>query len=584
LLAGILGIFLVANQLAWLNVQFTSPRLVRDDVRGAAEYLNTYARPEDLIVVHDTLIRFTFDYYYQGPAPVISVPLYHQVEANTAIDELESIVEPGKRIWFLKEPTPRNGLDRQVLIDWVEDHWPKVFERSFPRMWLNVGLSAFLPEPEVTSIPATTASKETNWPGVLRMESYEIPAEAASGADFWLTTYLSQHQPEAREYTLSFSFIDEMGQEWAEVNKVIKRGFPPLTDKPGQVMRYDQQFVLPAGLPPGQYQVWLRLLDTVSGQAIPLANGDLEHHLSDVAVKAASCRDNDNPISAHLDSGMRLGPEIELHGYDWPEEEYRPGHLLPVKLWWCARQDPTSDYLLRLQLRDEAGHTVAESQESLSQLDYPLTQWQAGQLIMGQSGIVIPAQADEEQYQLYLSLIESDSGVALPAGWPLGRRSLELGPVKVKPWSIETELPPISHTLRADFGQPLLAKLHGYDISTMELPPGDYLDISLIWRSAVESIPASYTVFLHLEDEQGQILAQGDGLPAGGFRPTTSWRQDEVIVDDHTIQVPAGLEPGTYSLWVGLFDPNTNERLPIFVDGVQQPDDRLLLKRLEVVN
>jgi hypothetical protein len=203
---------------------------------------------------------------------------------------------------------------------------------------------------------------------------------------------------------------------------------------------------------------------------------------------------------------------------------------------------------------------------------------------MGQSGIVIPAQADEEQYQLYLSLIESDSGVSLPAGWPLGRRSLELGPVKVKPWSIETELPPISHTLRADFGRPLLAKLHGYDISTMELPPGDFLDISLIWRSAVESIPASYTVFLHLEDEQGQILAQGDGLPAGGFRPTTSWRQDEVIVDDHTIQVPAGLEPGTYSLWVGLFDPNTNERLPIFVDGVQQPDDRLLLKRLEVVN
>jgi hypothetical protein len=149
---------------------------------------------------------------------------------------------------------------------------------------------------------------------------------------------------------------------------------------------------------------------------------------------------------------------------------------------------------------------------------------------------------------------------------------------------METELPPISHSLRADFGQPPLVELHGYEISTMEIAPGELLDISLIWRSAVDSIPTSYAVFLHLVDGQGQILAQGDGLPAGGFRPTTSWRQDEVIVDEHTIQVPAGLDPGTYDLWVGFFDPETNERLPIFIDGIQQADDRLLLEDLQIGN
>jgi hypothetical protein len=553
-------------------------------VRGAAEYLNKYANPEDLIVVHDTLIRFTFDYYYHGSTPVISLPLYYLVDTNAAIDDLESVVEPGKRIWFLKEPTPRNGIDRQVLIDWAEDNWPKVFERPFPRMWLQVGLSAFLPEPEVTSIPATTTSQAINWPGVLRMEGYEIPAEATSGADLWLTFYLSQQQPEAKEHTLSLSFIDERGQEWAVVDKVIKRGFPPLTDKPGQVMRYDQQFLLPAGLPPGQYQVWLRLVDTASGQVIPLDNGDLDVHLSDLAVQAVSCAEGDNQVPARFKSGARLRGEIELQGYDWPEEEYRPGHLLPVTLWWCARQNPKSDYLLRLQLRDGAGQIVAESLESLGQLDYPPTQWPPGQLIMGQSAIVVPAQADEEEYQLHLSLVEPDTGKAIPVGWPFGRRSIPLGPVEVSPWPMETKLPPISHSLRADIGQPALVELHGYEISSMEIAPGDLVDISLIWRSVVDSIPTSYAVFLHLVDEQGQILAQGDGLPAGGFRPTTSWRQDEVIVDEHTIQVPAGLGPGTYDLWVGFFDPETNERLPIFIDGVQQPDDRLLLERLEIGN
>jgi hypothetical protein len=580
----VLGILLVASQVDWLHVQFTSPRLVRDDVRGVAEYLNTYAGPNDLIVVHDTLIRFTFDYYYHGSAPVTSIPLYHQVDAKTAIDNLRSVVEPGKRIWFLKEPTPRNGIERQALTEWIRENWPEVFERSFPWMWLEVGLSAFVPEPEVANIPSTAASKEIIWPGVLRMEGYEIPAEATSGADLWLTFYLSQQQAEAKEHTLSFRFIDEKGQEWAQVDKVIKSGFPPLTDKPGELMRYDQQLLLPAGLPPGQYQVWLRLLDTASGRAIPLSNGEPDLHLSELAVDAASCGENSDQFRARFVSGSRLGQEIELQGYDWPEEEYRPGHLLPLKLWWCARQNPESDYLLQLRLIDQDGRTVADSEESLSRFDYPPTQWQPGQLIFGQSSIMIPAQAEKEQYELFLSLIEPDTEVELPVGWPLGRRSLPLGTVRVKPWSKETELPPISHPLRADFGQPPLVEFHGYETSTIEIAPGDSVDISLIWRSAVESIPASYTVFLHLVNEQEQILAQGDGLPMGGFRPTTSWRQDEVIVDDHTLQVPAELAPGTYNLWVGLFDPATNERLPIFIDGVQQLDDRLLLEMVQIGN
>jgi hypothetical protein len=44
------------------------------------------------------------------------------------------------------------------------------------------------------------------------------------------------------------------------------------------------------------------------------------------------------------------------------------------------------------------------------------------------------------------------------------------------------------------------------------------------------------------------------------------------------------LGPGTYDLWVGFFDPETNERLPIFIDGIQQADDRLLLEDLQIGN
>ena len=104
-------------------------------------------------------------------------------------------------------------------------------------------------------------------------------------------------------------------------------------------------------------------------------------------------------------------------------------------------------------------------------------------------------------------------------------RSLDASALKV---------PSIPNSLRADFGQPPLIELHGYDLAGLsvdEASPGDNLELTLFWRSLSESITTSYSVLVHLTDETGEIVAQGDGRPASGFRPTTSWRQGEVIVD-----------------------------------------------------
>jgi hypothetical protein len=83
-------------------------------------------------------------------------------------------------------------------------------------------------------------------------------------------------------------------------------------------------------------------------------------------------------------------------------------------------------------------------------------------------------------------------------------------------------------------------------------------------------------------DEQGQIIAQGDGLPVNGFRPTTSWRQGEVIVDPHLLSIPDDLASGKYALWLGFYDPETFLRMPAFVNGQPQADDRILLSEIQV--
>jgi hypothetical protein len=90
----------------------------------------------------------------------------------------------------------------------------------------------------------------------------------------------------------------------------------------------------------------------------------------------------------------------------------------------------------------------------------------------------------------------------------------------------------------------------------------------------------NYTVFIHLVNSNGDLVAQRDSMPVCGFRPTASWSAGEIIRDQHGLQFPK-LSPGQYALWAGLYNSNTSERLPVqLIDGTTA--DHLVLDVLEV--
>jgi hypothetical protein len=68
---------------------------------------------------------------------------------------------------------------------------------------------------------------------------------------------------------------------------------------------------------------------------------------------------------------------------------------------------------------------------------------------------------------------------------------------------------------------------------------------------------------LHIRDAGGQIVAQADGYPRDGGRPTTSWSAGEVIVDMWNISIPSTVPSGSYQLLVGWYDWRTGERLAL---------------------
>jgi hypothetical protein len=92
------------------------------------------------------------------------------------------------------------------------------------------------------------------------------------------------------------------------------------------------------------------------------------------------------------------------------------------------------------------------------------------------------------------------------------------------------------------------------------LPLGQILRLDLTWQAA-QPLSDVYKVFLHLTDADGHLAAQRDFEPLGGTWPTTSWQAGEAVVDGAGLWLPASLAPGDYSLVVGLYNPETGQRL-----------------------
>ncbi|MCU0511741.1 MAG: hypothetical protein MUE40_04130 [Anaerolineae bacterium] len=97
--------------------------------------------------------------------------------------------------------------------------------------------------------------------------------------------------------------------------------------------------------------------------------------------------------------------------------------------------------------------------------------------------------------------------------------------------------------------------------------PGDVLPVSFTWQTAAP-LPAEYVVAWFLAPQAGNAPpVQGrDTVPGNGFAGTRTWQPGLPVWDHHALRLPPALTPGTYRLWVVLyqFSPEgTPQRLPV---------------------
>jgi hypothetical protein len=126
-------------------------------------------------------------------------------------------------------------------------------------------------------------------------------------------------------------------------------------------------------------------------------------------------------------------------------------------------------------------------------------------------------------------------------------------------------------------------KLRGFDVIPAQARVGEMVTIQLIWEAL--TVTERYgTVFVHLVDGDGRLVAQHDGQPVRNVFPIPEWRAGMIIRDDHTLQLPADLLPGAYTMYVGIYDPDSQERwLVTGPEGQELGDGRApLVPALEI--
>jgi 4-amino-4-deoxy-L-arabinose transferase-like glycosyltransferase len=145
-----------------------------------------------------------------------------------------------------------------------------------------------------------------------------------------------------------------------------------------------------------------------------------------------------------------------------------------------------------------------------------------------------------------------------------------------------------------DPAQPVIfgdfVRFRGHGIGGATFWPGRRLYLQLYWE-ALTKTSVDYTIYVHLRDAAGNLYKTWDGPVThshdGRYYSTMLWEPGEFIRDERLLRItdeePLPPTDRDYSLVVGFYDPQTNERLPVTIGGAPAGDGFTLNERIRIL-
>jgi hypothetical protein len=240
-----------------------------------------------------------------------------------------------------------------------------------------------------------------------------------------------------------------------------------------------------------------------------------------------------------------------------------PGGVLEIDVGWGTTGPLRQDFSLELSLTSSEG-TTAESQVYPVSPDWPTHSWPANTVVWGYYPLPVSASLPSGVYEVKLTLVNAETGER-------EGRSVVAGEVRVPHARCTFPIPSDATSVNAVFGDAL--RLLGYRLRRDE----DELMITLHWRSE-QRMETDYKIFVHVfQQATDALVAQDDAMPKRWSYPTTFWGPGERVKDEIPVSLK-GVPQGVYGIAVGVYDPQTMERLPLKdITGQVHAGGRLVL-------
>lgn len=538
---------------------YTVPRYPEDDYRPLIAQVERMGGADDLIYcVFPWQVGYFRSYgRAEGPQPVLS-PSPEWNEAARA--PLESALRQGKRIWFPEHLALGGILEQQAEAYLLAEAVPVLNEWHGP----HTRLTLWAPMGDLTDGPGPAQFAGGLILLASRVSASAVPA-GAGAVTLALTWQRGETWPE-ETHRVGFRLTDAQGRTWSQRDSEPVGGTYPFSHwQAGERVTDRHGLWVPAGTPPGDYQVRLSIHRARDGHLLDLL--DAEGRPQGVELTLATVRvvppDPIPPVSALPIQHRRVvdfGP-LRLLGFSLPlEKPFSPGTDLPLTLFWTARRAPAEDYQVGLRLTDAKGKEVTRYEAPMA---WPTSAWRARELARDLRPFRIPPDLPDGHYRLEVA--------AGPVG--KGGRWHPLATIMVQGRPRDFTRPRPQVPLDVVVGEG--ARLIGYDLEA-EPHPGGEVRLTLYWQ-AVAKMNVSYTVFVHLLTPDGRFGGQHDSVPGNGALPTSGWVPGEYLRDEHVFIIKPEAEPGEYVLEVGLYDGTNGQRLLVREGGGRARGDHLVL-------
>lgn len=507
---------------------YTVPRYPDEDYRPLMALIGAQQGPQDgYLAIYPWQVGYLRAYLPDERPDALLVPLELDKDATGRAQTIRNLFARHPRLWFPAyqvkgrrfEEKVAETLDAVGLPVW--DRW-----EGNTRLYLHAEARDLAPSAAVG-----------DWREVGAVSATVGSVDVASGIGVVPVILEVTNPLEGVRVSLQLVAGDHVWGEWdGAIQGTVRAGVP-----------------VPPGVPSGRYELRLSFYEERDKQPFDVQQADgLNPYasLGTVTVRAPQPPLPADALRQQADQAADalFGNTLRLVGYSEAAPSFAQGDGVPLDLFWQVETRPTPAPTRFVQALDQDGVPRAAIE-----LPFDSQWWQAGDLLRDPLTLWLPADLPAGDYTLIAGLLDGTTGERLRSQRSAAEQ--RLGTIAVRERVRQMNAPQLGTPIDIPFGERVR-------LAQVALPAslpvrGEAITVTLAWQATATG-GSPLRSFVQLVDES-QARAVSDHPMAP---PATSWIPGEWIVDTHTLTLPPDLPPGRYRLIVGLYDPDTEQRLP----------------------